>query len=154
MNTRIVTTLILLLAAANAAAHGPIPLKKFACPSDRILVRQDFQFTTDELLDYAACLIPTGAATFVECTSAVPTSAICSTDTCGDFDDDFGVAKRMALNYCAASSADPSSLVTDSINLVVTSPATFYEPDHHTSYSFGTGLGGFCRYCDPPKPDK
>lgn len=145
MTARLLTTLVLLLASGAAAAHGSI-LDRQICKRGETVFSENFAFTPEELNGYAACLNdPTGA----DCTTPVPVSVICSIETCGEFDDDFGVAKRMAINYCVAVADQPVALGESGVTVTVTSSANFNGPDHHDKYRFREGLGGICWYCKP-----
>ena len=75
--------------------------------------------------------------------------------SCGEFDDDYGVARRMAIHYCAIYAvpwqrghvADWGSVVPD-----VRQPADFNNGTHHQNYSATVGLSGMCARCDDPLP--
>lgn len=149
MNTRIAIPLILLLTTTTAGAHQSLAeARKQFCRSTETPTRQYFYFDTYALLDYATCFFPDPNSP-TNCTGSVPTSTLCSVTDCGDFDDDFGIAKRMALNYCVAASPNPNALNADGVKLILTSSSNFSGPNHHTAYQFEEGLGGYCLYCTP-----
>lgn len=130
----------LLVASASAFGHGDSPNDRLCSGGQSVVVAQ-FNFTPSQLQQYAACL----ADPLNACTAEMPPDAGCTLETCGEFDDDYGVASRLAFNYCATFDVSSSS----GIRATVDGPQQYYSATHHQSYSFSGSLYGSCRRCVP-----
>ena len=70
--------------------------------------------------------------------------------SCGIFDDDYGVTKRMTVSYCAAySTASKDGSDFGTVVAEVVGPASFNGTDHHKLYSIDEGVSGMCGRCVP-----
>jgi hypothetical protein len=72
-----------------------------------------------------------------------------STRECGQFDDDYDIARRTALAVCDAYQADPVGPgdIGTVIHLV-DQPWTYNDGDHHELYQVQHGLSGHCVRCE------
>lgn len=134
----------LLVATAPALGHGVSPLDRF-CPGGQAVVVAQFNFAPSQLQQYAACL----ADPLNACTAEMPPDAGCALETCGEFDDDYGVASRLAFNYCATFDVSPSGSGTGSTLATVNGPPQYNSATHHQAYSFSGSLYGTCHRCTP-----
>lgn len=75
---------------------------------------------------------------------------------CGQFDDDYGVAKRAADRACSAYARPPSQQDVantgdaGSVVVLVESPLEYSAPTHHDDYTVDLGVSGMCVRCDMP----
>jgi hypothetical protein len=125
------------------------------CAGGVVRMTGAFDFSPTELADHAACL-RSGA-----CLDPLPPSSSvargggsCTTQSCGEFDDDYGVSARRADRHCAAYAFQPvvARVANEGEVLpVVTAPAQFNDAAHHDAYRFGQGLGGMCALCTAPR---
>lgn len=134
----------LLAATAPALGHGVSPLDRF-CPGGQAVVVAQFNFAPSQLQQYAACL----ADPLNACTAEMPPDAGCALETCGEFDDDYDVASRLAFNYCATFDVSPSGSGTGSTLATVNGPPQYNSATHHQAYSFSGSLYGTCHRCTP-----
>jgi hypothetical protein len=139
--------LVLALAGTVAQAHEPLPSTEW-CSSGRAYAVAQFQFTPAQIQSYADCL---RSGMCVEPSATARGSAGgCSTQHCGEFDDDYGVARRMAYNRCSGySQPTPTRSNPDrgsAIELIF-SPGSFNSASHHQDYAAGQRLDGQCVRC-------
>lgn len=132
----------LLVASLSAFGHGPSPHERFCSGGQPVVVAQ-FNYTPLQLQQYADCLADPQNA----CTQEMPIDAGCSLATCGEFDDDYGVATRLAYNYCAAFDTSSSGSGIGSTRADVDGPSQYYSAAHHLDYSFSGSLYGSCLRC-------
>ncbi|MBN8741050.1 MAG: hypothetical protein BGP24_20200 [Lysobacterales bacterium 69-70] len=166
----------LLLIAPLAQAHDPLPSADW-CQQGRPVQVAEFRFQKPALFSYRACLAKlTGRNDDAPgCTvrddaeailrgSAVRSQTIpthqCPAQTCGEFDDDYNVARRMAFNLCNTFATGlPSLTSTDngSVVAILTGPSTLIAPGHHADYTLSQGMTGICARClsaETVKPDR
>lgn len=156
------TIAILLLAALPAYAHDPLPSADW-CADGRVRPKEEFHLGSPDLERYRVCLkeiagrksarsdggdAPPACPTSI---GPVPTRP-CPNQTCGEFDDDYHVAQRMALNHCrrlyAASTFIQST--AGSVVAIIEGPASILDGSHHSDYSLTEGVSGFCAVCETP----
>lgn len=142
MKFRMLISACLFVASASALAHGPSPHERFCSGGQRVVVAQ-FNYTPLQLQQYGACL----ADPLNACTSWMPPESNCSLMTCGEFDDDYGVANRLAFNYCATFDTSSTGTGSGSTLAEVTGPSTYSSMNHHLDYSFSGSLYGSCLRC-------
>lgn len=138
----------LLVASAPALGHGVSPHDRF-CSGGHSVVVATFNFSPLQLQQYAACL----ADPLNACTAEMPPEAGCALETCGEFDDDYGVANRLAYNYCATFDLSASGSGPGSTRAAVDGPPQFLSATHHQTYSFSGSLYGACQRCAPRTND-
>ena len=146
MKFRILVAACLLAAAASASAHNGA-LADRSCSGGQFVTVATFSFTQSQLIDYEACL---NAPNTTACTEEMPLAAAgCTTETCGEFDDDYGVAYRLAYNFCETYDTSSSGSGLGSAVASVEGPVQFGWSTHHQDYHFSGGLNGICRRCSP-----
>ncbi len=149
------SALLLVLAVTVAQAHDPLPSPVW-CSNGRPYAVTQFQFSPAQIQSYADCLrLGICAETAPISATARGGSGDCSTQHCGQFDDDYGVARRMAFARCSAySQPTPTRSNPDlgSAIELIASPASFNTSSHHTDYSAGQGLLGQCVRCADKLP--
>ncbi|HSX61951.1 MAG TPA: hypothetical protein VLF18_17320 [Tahibacter sp.] len=141
MTLRLLLSACLLAACAGACAHGPAPAERW-CSVGVPMNVASFGYSQTDIYDYHSCL-----ETGVNCTSAMPPEAGCTLATCGEFDDDYGKANRLAYNYCATFETSTSPGGIGSTRAHVQSPQTYLDPSHHSAYQALSGLYGVCQRC-------
>ncbi|UXI68107.1 hypothetical protein [Tahibacter amnicola] len=153
---RLLSVLVTLLCvSASASAHDALPTSNWCVPG-RVVSMGPFAFSADAIRAYASCLrsglcIDRAASTTVSPRGGGDGG--CTTQSCGEFDDDYGAARRMATHYCAIYALpwqrghvpDWGTVVPD-----VRSPPYFTDGTHHQAYSAAAGLGGICARCEDP----
>jgi len=144
------SALLLALTASVAQAHEPLPSPVW-CSNGRAVAVAQFQYSPAQIQAYADCL---RLGICAEATPVSPTarggSGDCSVQHCGQFDDDYGVARRMAFNRCSAYSQPTPTRTNPDLGSaieLISSPATFNASSHHTDYSAVQGLMGQCVRC-------
>jgi hypothetical protein len=142
MKLRMLFPACLLVASASAFGHGPSPHDRFCSGGQPVVVAQ-FNYTPSQLQEYAACL----ADPLNSCTAEMPPNAGCPLETCGEFDDDYGVANRLAYNYCATFAMSSSGNGIGSTRADVEGPPQYFSAAHHLDYSFSGSLYGSCLRC-------
>jgi hypothetical protein len=142
MKLRTLFSTCLFVASAPVLAHGPSPQDRF-CPGGQPVVVAQFNYTPLQLQQYGDCL----ADPLNACTQDMPPDNNCALMTCGEFDDDYGVANRLAFNYCATFDTSSTGTGTGSTRAQVTGPSTYSSPSHHLDYSFSGSLYGSCLRC-------
>lgn len=158
----------LLLIAPLAQAHDPLPSADW-CQQGRPVQVAEFRFQKPALFSYRACLAKltdrdgdTPACVVRDETAApgilrndavrsqtIPTHQ-CPAQTCGEFDDDYKVARRMAFNLCntyTTSSTAAASTDNGSVVAILTGPSTLIATDHHADYTLSQGMSGICARC-------
>jgi hypothetical protein len=156
ISLRIGLLLATLSCSADGFAHEMLTTPRW-CEGGVVRMTGAFSFSTLELADHAACL-RSGA-----CVDPPPPSSStargggnCSTQSCGEFDDDYGVGARRADRHCAAYAYQPAAArIPDEGEVlpVVTSPSQFNLATHHDTYRFSQGLSGMCALCTAPHLD-
>lgn len=145
MMFRISLGLSALLLAGAAFAHQTLATENW-CANGVVEPVAEFTFTAAELGAYKTCLH--GG----RCAPGMSPANNFDLRTCGQFDDDWGVTKRMAVSHCAAystTSKDGSDFGT--VVAEVAGPASFNGADHHKHYSINEGVSGMCGRCVPHK---
>ncbi len=145
-----------LLLSATAGAHERLASPTW-CAGGTVRTTGSFAFSAQDLSDYSACLhsgacVDNSAATPIGSTAAKGGS--CSTMNCGQFDDDYGVAARMADYHCAAFAFRPASpAIRDegSVLPMITAPASYNGSTHHADFRLRQGLSGTCAVCVLPR---
>lgn len=144
------SALLLVLVAGATRGHEPLPSPVW-CSHGRAVAVAQFQFTPVQIQSYADCLrLGICAQTNPISASARGGSGDCSVQHCGQFDDDYGVARRMAFNRCSTYSQPtptPSNPDLGSAIELIASPVSFNASSHHTDYSALEGLSGQCVRC-------
>lgn len=166
----------LLLIAPLAQAHDPLPSADW-CQQGRPVPVAEFRYQKPALFSYRACLAKltdrdgdTAGCTVRDDTdtplsgSAVRSQTIpthlCPAQTCGEFDDDYNVARRMAFNLCNTFATGVPSLASSdngSVVAILTGPSTLITPAHHADYTLSQGLSGICARCvlaETARPDR
>ncbi|WP_257389590.1 hypothetical protein [Tahibacter caeni] len=151
------TTAILLLAALPAFAHDPLPDVDW-CAGGRVAPKEEFRLGSPDLDRYRICLKQLGGrkSAGTDEPPACPTSIgpvptkPCPNQTCGEFDDDYHVAQRMALNHCRRLYSASTSLqsTAGSVVAIIEGPASILDTSHHSDYSLSEGVSGFCAVCE------
>jgi hypothetical protein len=166
--------LLLLVVAGPALAHVSLPSESW-CSHGRLAPVGHFTFSAIQIQHYAdcetttACVVPAtpgsaGSDTALTARGlagrAVAPPEDCSqmlvpepTASCGEFDDDYGVARGLTDAFCARfvrlpignHVADWGTVVPDVLN-----PTLFYDPDLHHNYSIYSGLDVMCLRCEDP----
>lgn len=157
----------LLLIAPLAQAHDPLPSADW-CQQGRPEPVAEFRFQKPPLVSYRACLAKLtdrddGPACAVRDDVASPgilrNAAVrsqtipthqCPAQTCGEFDDDYHVARRMAFNYCNTFATGPNNLTSTgdgNVVAILTGPSTLIETGHHADYTLSQGMTGICARC-------
>lgn len=153
---RTIVCLGALLLSAACGAHERLSSVTW-CAGGTVRTTGTFSFSAQDLADYSACLhsgacIDNSAATPIGSTAAKGGS--CSTMNCGQFDDDYGVAARMADYHCAAFAYRPASpAIRDegSVLPMITAPASYNGSTHHSDFRLRQGLSGTCAVCIVPR---
>lgn len=150
---------VVVLLCADAVAHERLTVPDW-CEGGQIRILGSFEFSAQDLAAYAAC-VRTGSCVDVTVT-ATPNalgrggadSGSCSIRSCGEFDDDYGVAARLADRHCAAFAFRPNPRRhrdEGSVIPMISSPAQFNLAEHHGDYAFEQGLSGMCAVCVMPR---
>jgi hypothetical protein len=138
--------LALAMAGTLAQAHDPLPNVQW-CSTGRVYAVAQFQFTPAQIQTYADCL---RSGMCLDTSATARGGGGCSTQHCGEFDDDYGVARRMAYNRCSGySQPAPTRSNPDRGSAIelIASPASFNSDSHHADYAAGQGLEGQCVRC-------
>ncbi len=159
MNYRISIALLLLAAAGPALAHGQLPTPT-ACSGQQAFHLGAFGYAETGLREYRICLRReannpqlrgsggSGQPPVCRVNSISIPMVTCPAKTCGEFDDDYRVARALALATCTAY-ANASTEFPDG-GLVVPifdGPASFLDADHHQVYELSDGISGVCALC-------
>jgi len=129
---RVVLTLALSVLASASWAHGDLPTPTW-CSDGRPVTVATFSFKGETLPNAAQC---PGVRDNVD------------NRDCGQFDDDYGTARGMALTACEVHQlSGPGDI--GSVLVIVDSPATYNDADHHALYDVSQGLSGRCVRCEP-----
>ncbi|MEO8672858.1 MAG: hypothetical protein ABI411_16180 [Tahibacter sp.] len=169
---RISIALGLLVAAPAAFGHDTLPVYTW-CAHGRAVQVAHFFFTPPEIEQFAncqsatACVLPDpasqGPGTGIgfagrgtgpqppDCTQILNPEP---TTSCGIFDDDYALARRMTDEFCARYTyrstgqhvADWGSVVPHVSSL----EGIFYDPDFHHRYAIGSGIDAVCVRCEDP----
>ncbi|MBB5206494.1 hypothetical protein [Chiayiivirga flava] len=125
----------------RAHAHAQLPSETW-CEAGVEVVLATFQISPQTLVDLRVA---------DECPP--PGSPVVK--DCGQFDDDYGIAKSAAGAACAAympRKQPPGDF--GSVIVVVEAPAQYNAETHHVDYDVQQGLSGACVRCDRPRPDE
>lgn len=152
---------LLTLAAAAAQAHAPLPDQNWCSAGQAVPVAR-FAFSAAQVQAYADCLRTGACAEAGSNANAVARggSSGCDVQHCGQFDDDYGAARRLANSRCSAYARPwQAGHVADwgTVVEVVSTPASYNGASHHTDYRAAEGLVGQCARCEdatahPPVP--
>lgn len=121
--------------AGTAAAHDTLGLQAW-CGGGRLQLLGEFQIGPGPLAafrDADAC--PSGGGP----------------KNCGQFDDDYYVARTYSASYCVQAYpeiAQSSELI--GLRAEIVGPAPFLSDNHHAAYHVGQGVQGFCVACLAP----
>lgn len=140
MNLKLSFGLILSAACASAIAHSELPTDTW-CANGRPVPVADFAIYPETLIDarrgeQGQCTAGKGLA-----------------KECGQFDDDYGTSRRLAMHVCsayAARQAGPGDV--GSTIYVARQPASFLDAEHHRIYRVEQGLSGICVRCESRTP--
>lgn len=158
MRYRYLLALSLAVTALPALAHDPLPALDW-CRSGRTVPVGEFDFDGRTLRSYQKCTGSGGNPAGSICALLpIPTGddgVICSPAQCGEFDDDYHVAKMAAFRYCqslrnlgpklrSGSAADTDDQV---VPLFAPDQYTFNSSTHHTDYDLDEGIKGMCMLC-------
>jgi hypothetical protein len=154
----------LCIASSAATAHERLPSASW-CEGGTLQVVGAFDFSPGDLTAFAQCL-QTGAcedtasmpaqrhAAASPTPDAAPTGprndSACTTRTCGEFDDDYGLGARLADRHCATFrfTPHPRSLPDEGEAIpVIVAPEVFNLRNHHRDYRRQMGLSGSCVVC-------
>jgi len=124
-----------LFAAPGALAHSELPSDTW-CENGRPVVVASFDIASRTLVE----------AREAEQTCA-PTSG--GERTCGQFDDDYGTGRRMALRICNVHTR-PMQGDFGSVIYMVEYPQSFNADEHHVIFRAEEGLRGSCVRCERP----
>jgi hypothetical protein len=153
---------LLLMGAGAAQAHPPLPDVAW-CSGGRPMPVGSFQFSPQQVQDYANCLyggICNGAPAPTT-TYARGSGGNCTVEHCGQFDDDYNAARRMAGSQCSAYAqpwARGHNPDWGTVVELIDQPGSYNAEDHHTAYRAMQGLAGQCARCEdrpaisPPIP--
>jgi hypothetical protein len=142
----------------QANAHEPLPSAQW-CANGRVEWVGDFAFGGAAIQGYATCLrsgvCPDPVAWPVGLRSGGGSpppvgGGTCNPQNCGQFDDDYGVAARMAHSACSVYNLPPLSgpnIDFGTTTPVIHFPVTFNSADHHALYVANQGLSGACARC-------
>ena len=153
---------LLALFAGVAQAHPTLPDVTW-CSSGRAMPVGSFQFTPQQVQDYANCLYSgiCNGATLPPTSNARGSGGDCTVEHCGQFDDDYNAARRLAGSQCSAY-AQPWTRGHNpdwgTVVEVISQPVSYNGEDHHAAYRAMQGLVGQCARCEdralvsPPIP--
>lgn len=69
---------------------------------------------------------------------------------CGQFDDDYAIAKKAAMTACSGYAGRPmGGSDAGTVIFNVMSPSAYNDANHHDTYSIDMGVTGICVRCDP-----
>lgn len=162
-NYRLCTALLVLFAASPALAHDLLPTMD-ACSGAKPRILGSFGYSKAGLNDYRICLRREAANGHNPSTGGggggsgpgpicyvqtVPIEmARCPAQTCGDFDDDYGVARALALSACMSYVGEGTEFPEGGLVLpVFDGPQTFLGQNHHADYQITQGISGTCALC-------
>lgn len=158
MHYRYLLALSLSVAALPALAHDPLPALDW-CSQGRAVPIGEFDFDGATLKSFRQCAAHRGGGTAPAICALLPTSTptddvICSPAMCGEFDDDYHVAKIAAFNYCNSLSNYATQISGGAGNtdhvivpLFSSDSATLQSADHHRLYRLDEGAKGTCMLC-------
>jgi hypothetical protein len=165
MRIRYLLALTLSVVAVPALAHDPLPAMEW-CREGRAVPIGDFEFDGGTLKTFHQCRLSRRSdhgSSSVCALLPIPVrpvtdDRVCEPNMCGEFDDDYHVAKIAAFNYCNSLDAvapDPDSYppgTTGTYNhqivpLFAPEPASFHAANHHLIYKLEDGIKGSCMRC-------
>lgn len=130
-------TLLALATAGTARAHSELPSSGWCAGGDVVEVAS-FE------------ILPATLADLREDDKCPPEGTPIEKD-CGQFDDDYALAKNASAQACAAYAGRPgrgAASDAGSIVVLVESPAEYLVESHHADYSLELGLRGMCVRCE------
>lgn len=163
-NYRLCTVLLVLFAAGPVLAHDQLPTID-ACRSGKPRILGSFGYVQKGLRDYQICLkreaanLPgrTGGGggggggsggPYCLVNTTVITMVRCPAQTCGDFDDDYSVARALALSACTSYVGPGTEFPEGGLVVpVFEAPQTFFSENHHADYQITQGISGTCVLC-------
>lgn len=124
-----------LFAVPGAVAHSELPSDTW-CEHGRPVVVATFDIPPQ---------------TLVEAREAEQSCTAASGDerTCGQFDDDYGTGRRMALRICDVHVREGQGDF-GSVIYIIEHPQSFNADDHHAIFQAEEGLRGSCVRCERP----
>lgn len=157
MRYRYLLALSLIVAALPALAHDPLPALDW-CSRGRTVPVGEFDFDGRTLRSYQKCTGSGGnPASSICALLPIPTSGDveCEPNMCGEFDDDYHVAKMAAFRYCqslrnlgpALRSGTAGSSDDQVVPLFPPSQHNFNSTTHHADYDLDEGIKGMCVLC-------
>lgn len=156
MPYRYLLALSLSFAALPALAHDPLPALDW-CSRGRAISIGEFDFDGRTLATFRKCA-GSGARPDTAVCTALPIpigdDVICPPAQCGEFDDDYHVAKMAAFRYCQSLRTLSPELRTGTgsvddqiVPLFAPEQHTFNSPTHHADYDLDEGIKGMCMLC-------
>lgn len=159
MNNRLLGVLLVLFAASPVLAHDQLPTID-ACRDSKPRILGSFGYSKAGLNDYRICLkreaalLPgrpdggSGGGPICYVQTVAIRMVRCPAQTCGDFDDDYGVARALALSACMGYVGEGTAFPDGGLVVpVFEGPQTFLSPNHHAAYQITQGISGDCVLC-------
>ncbi|QWP76498.1 hypothetical protein J5226_23435 [Lysobacter sp. K5869] len=156
IQTATVATLLLAaaLGAGDASAHQTNP----QCYLDGVQIRPvvEFRFTSKQVADFHAALLRRPPAPGGTCPAGKGAAGgMVTPRSCGQVDDHWDVATKMAAEYCAK--VQTAARATTPVPVAeVNAPDSYRAADHHQSYTYKAAtptmlvLQGMCVICEVP----
>lgn len=155
---RILAGLTVSLLATAAVAHNPLEHPDWCGDGARLVVVDEFAWTGDELRDrgrVADEAVLDQREKGDSCPAGDDSSLPAGSRICGQFDDDWLQAFRLASSHCQQFAVSyPHSVNRDygTVVMIATAPEEFLDADHHHElYDLAFGLSGACVRCDPER---
>lgn len=130
----------------SVMAHNPLDHPDWCTENSRLVIVDEFEWDGRDLVEETR-------SRGDDDTCQASASRGVGTRTCGQFDDDWGVANGLAANHCAdfrvhfvgATHPDHGTVVH-----IAEGPEAFvHEDDHHERYRARMGLRAHCVRCEP-----
>ncbi|MCC5866688.1 MAG: hypothetical protein JJU31_16320 [Wenzhouxiangella sp.] len=155
---RILASLAVLLLATDAVAHNPLEHPDWCSDGARLVVVDEFAWTGEELRirgREADEAVLDQREKGDSCPAGGDSSLPAGSRICGQFDDDWLQAFRLASSHCkqfAVSYPNAGNQDYGTVVMIATAPEEFLDDDHHHElYDLALGLSGACVRCEPER---